>query len=99
MWCSNDDALTCRRKSVHLIDTHTSGSSSEGLTSSEYPTDSEGLTARRHFFNSRSDPPPPTHFLVDMPELVLNFFMYNKEFCLQKEGTAKGAAFAPDYTC
>ncbi len=60
----------------------------------------EGLLALKYFLDLCSDNEGlPTKFIVDMAELVLtkNYFLFEKEFYLQIEGTAMGATIAPDY--
>ncbi len=60
----------------------------------------EGLLALNYFLDFRSDDEGlPTKFIVDMDELVLtkNYFLFEKKFYLQIEGTTIGATIAPDY--
>ncbi len=60
----------------------------------------EGLLALKYFLDLRIDDEGlPNKFIVDMAELVLtkNYFLFEKKFYLQIEGTAMGATMAPDY--
>lgn len=51
----------------------------------------------RDILDSREDPHPPTHFLLDLIDILLenNYFRYNSDYYLQTRGVAMGSAFVP----
>lgn len=61
----------------------------------------KGMIAIEHFLSLRTDPQPPTNFLMDMVHLLLhkNFFLFENHFYLQTQGAAMGSRFSPDYAC
>lgn len=59
-----------------------------------------GLQALSHYLNTRPEGVvPPSDFLITLTEMALtmNYFQYTGSFYLQTQGTAMGAAFAPNY--
>lgn len=61
----------------------------------------KGIVAIKHFLDLRTDPHPPTPFLIEMISKLLhnNFFLFGNDFYLQKQGAAMGSRFSPDYAC
>lgn len=59
-----------------------------------------GLEALTHFLEKRPEGiSPPNEFLLTLTEMALkmNFFQYGGSYYIQSQGTAMGAAFAPNY--
>lgn len=60
-------------------------------------THAEVYRAIAHFLDQRIDPFPPTHFLLEILDLVLekNYFKFIDKFFIQIKGIAMGSAMAP----
>lgn len=52
----------------------------------------------QNLLDTRPDPHPPTHFLLDLIDILMemNYFQYDNTFYLQIRGVAMGSAFAPN---
>ncbi|KAL2101113.1 hypothetical protein ACEWY4_002874 [Coilia grayii] len=61
----------------------------------------KGIAAMTYFLEQRTDTHPPTHFLIEIISKLLhnNFFLFDNNFYLQKQGAAMGSRFSPDYAC
>ena len=59
----------------------------------------EGLNALRYYMESRETQLPSTELIIDLAELVLtkNYFKFENEFYLQKQGVSMGSPFSPNY--
>lgn len=58
-----------------------------------------GIEHCMHFLDLRSNKNPPSCFLANLMRLVLtkNYFRFEKDFYLQRCGTAMGTRMAPNY--
>lgn len=61
----------------------------------------KGLKALEHFLNQKNYTAPPTEFLINITSMLLykNFFLFDNQYYLQKQGVAMGSRFSLDYTC
>ena len=59
----------------------------------------EGLEALTHFLNQRQILTPPTNFLVELSQMVLNknYFKFENAYYLQCQGVSMGSPCSPNY--
>lgn len=62
---------------------------------------SDGLRAVSHYLSDREELTPPTGFIVELTEWVLNnnVFLFQDRLFRQCKGTSMATSFAPEYAC
>lgn len=61
----------------------------------------DGLRAISHYLSDRDGMMPPSNFIVELTDWVLNnnVFLFQDAMFKQCKGTSMGASFAPEYAC
>ncbi len=61
----------------------------------------KGIVVIKYLLDKRVEKSPPSDFVIDMITLLLenNYFLFENDFFLQKQGAAMGSKFSPDYVC